>query len=65
MSRGTSDFPEIDYRPGHEIGPVRMQGKRGSGGGAELGVSEVFSEEEMPGAVPLHGDALGVDRLVR
>jgi len=42
-----------------------MQGKRGSGGGAELGVSEVFSEEEMPGAVPLLGDALGVDRLVR
>ena len=49
---GTGDFPEIDYRPGHEIGAVRLQGKRGSGGGAELGVSEVLSEEEMPRAVP-------------
>ena len=49
---GAGDFPEIDYRPGHEIGSVRMQGMRGSGGGAELGVSEVFSEEEMPRAVP-------------
>ena len=51
--------------PGTKSVPFACKGCAVVAGGAELGVSEVLSEEEMPRAVPLLDDALGVDRLVR